>query len=611
MCGISAIISPGREPAPDVIERMTDRLAHRGPDAKGHKRLSGCHLGHTRLSIIDLGTGAQPMSDASGRYWITFNGEIYNYRELREELRKKGWCFNTNSDTEVIMVAFAAWGKDCLHRFRGMVAFVIWDTQTREAFAARDLFGEKPLYYAVARDGALLFSSEIKGLLASGLIAPRLDLAAVDAFLALGYVPPDRTIYENVKTLPPGHYLEWNRGRVHVTRYWFPRLETCEVSLDEAAEHLRELLQQAVRRQMVADVPVGAFLSGGLDSSTIVALMQRQSNRPVKTFSVGFGDYINELPYARAVAERYHTEHHEIDLGAPPVAEMLQRMATVYDEPFADTSNIPTYLISEFASAHVKVVLSGDGGDELFGGYAWYRPLAVSERVTGSLAKWVLFRILSRMLRERIRSLHRYSVAVGLASRWPDMWLRAAMSNVWFRDRERRDLWADRGKEARSGFPGDYFRPPRDTEGLNRGFYFDLTSYLPGDILVKVDRAAMAHGLETRPPFLDRDLVEFALSLPASLKVNGEREKILLRHACEQYWPAEMRARAKQGFGSPCGVWLGLPEVRGVQKRIFAKGSRLRDLLPGLSAGSHRYGPYKTWILLVLGLWLETCPSNE
>jgi asparagine synthase (glutamine-hydrolysing) len=343
------------------------------------------------LSIIDLESGAQPMKDESGRYSITFNGEIYNYQDIRTELVKLGHRFNTHSDTEVIMRAFAEWGTECLHRFRGMYAFAVWDEREQRLFAARDLFGEKPLYYAVTDQGSLLMASEIKALLASGLLEPKLDLQAVDAFLAFGYVPPDRTIYKNVHTLPPGHHLEWDGSRVSVARYWQPRFDPHAISLDVAAERMRELLHQAVRRQMVADVPVGAFLSGGHDSSTIVALMQQETRQPVKTFSVGFGEYINELPYARAVAPLPH-RHHEIDLGAPPVTELLERMVGVYDEPFRDPSHIPTYLISQYARRSVKVVLTGDGADELFGGYAWYPIMAASTEVSATWLKWFILR---------------------------------------------------------------------------------------------------------------------------------------------------------------------------------------------------------------------------
>jgi len=333
--------------------------------------------------------------------------------------------------------------------------------------------------------------------------------------------------------------------------------------------------------------------------------MQQQSSQPVKTFSVGFGDLINELPYARSVARLYETEHHEIDLQTPPVAELLERMAEVYDEPFADSSHIPTYLISEFASRHVKVVLSGDGGDELFGGYRWYPPLALSDQVDRSHLKWCLLRTVSKLLRDRIPALARHSNALGLAARWSDMWMRGVMCHVQFRDRERRQLWGERITDVASFAPGDYYRPAPDAAGLNRAFYFDLTCYLPGDILVKVDRAAMAHGLETRAPFLDRDLAEFALSLPTALKVRGHETKIVLKTACQRYWPRELWQRDKQGFGSPTGTWLGLPDVQALVHRVFSPKSELRRLLPGLPPGSRPPRDYRTWCLLTLGLWLE------
>src|SRR5438128_3230435 len=343
---------------------MVEHLGHRGPDAYGYAAVDGCQLGHTRLSVIDLSSGAQPMSDINERYWITFNGEIYNYRELRRELVARGYQFRTQSDTEVLLCGFQEWREGLLDRLRGMFAFAIWDCVEQRLFAARDLFGEKPIYYAETSDGSLIVASEMKAITASKLVRTSMDLTSVDAYLALGYVPPDRTIYSEVRTLPPGHYLVWQNSRAAVAPYWKPRFEPVHISLEEAAEELRRLLRQSVGRQMVADVPVGAFLSGGLDSSTVVALMQEHSRIPIKTFSVGFGSHINELPYAREVAERYRTEHHEIDLGAPDIAPLLDRMAVVYDEPFADSSNIPTYLLSEYARQWVKVVLSGDGGDE-------------------------------------------------------------------------------------------------------------------------------------------------------------------------------------------------------------------------------------------------------
>lgn len=600
MCGIAIVI--GEQQGSLAAGRMIASMEHRGPDRRGLSSLGACSLGHARLSIIDLATGDQPMSDASGRYWISFNGEIYNFRALRTELERSGVVFQTQSDTEVVLAAYAALGAACLDRFRGMFAFAIWDGEKKTLFAARDLFGEKPLYYATGDDGSFAAASELPSLLSSGIIQPLLSCEAVDAFLMFGYVPPDRTIYQNVSTLPPAHYLTWSGGRVEITRYWKPRLEPQSISMADASEQLRGLIEQAVERQMVADVPVGAFLSGGLDSSTIVALMQQHSAIPVKTFSVGFGDRINELPYARAVAQRYRTEHHELDLGTPDVASLLERMADVYGEPFADTSHIPTYLISQFAARHVKVVLSGDGGDELLGGYWWHMVLARAGRIPRSFALWAVLRITSRLLSDRNRALRDSSVAAGWAARWPDSWLATVQSHVVINARHRRKLW---GRDVSLYLPGAYYEPGNEIRGMDRGFFFDLTHYLPGDILVKVDRAAMAHGLETRAPFLDRDVVEFALSLPAALKVDSQRGKLILREACERYWPQELHGRGKQGFGSPYDQWLDFPDVQALMRRVTGRGSRLRQLLRGPVEDAMTRRDYRAWVLLTLGLWME------
>jgi len=606
MCGIAILLNRSDAGADDAAKRMVARIAHRGPDHEGERRIGDCILGHARLSIIDLSSGDQPMSDAAGRRWITFNGEMYNYRELRAELMALGHEFRTQSDTEVVLAAFAQWGPACLDRFRGMFAMAVWDSAEKTLFAARDLFGEKPLYYATADDGSFAAASELKAVLAAGHLRPRLSIESVDAFLTLGYVPPDRTIFSNVATLPPAHYLVWRDGRVETTRYWQPRFDPQPMSMHDAGNEVRRLIEQAVQRQMIADVPVGAFLSGGLDSSTIVALMQQHSARPVKTFSVGFGTMINELPYARAVAERYGTEHHEIDLGEPDVASLIERMIGVYDEPFADTSHIPTFLVSEFARKYVKVVLSGDGGDELFGGYWWYAPLAKSEDIPLALAQWVVLRAISVALRHRHRALTARSHAAGLAARWDDVWTRDVMSQTVFRAHLRQRMWGERHVPPFE--PGGHFRPSSGTNGLNRAFYFDLTSFLPGDILVKVDRAAMAHGLETRAPFLDRDLAEFALTIPADLKVRGDETKAVLREACRQYWPPSLWDRPKQGFGSPIGRWLKLPSMQPLLDRVFRRGSRLRELLPGIPDSARHGADYRHWTLLTLGLWLE---ANE
>jgi asparagine synthase (glutamine-hydrolysing) len=606
MCGIVALVHGGALIAPRVVECMLSTLSHRGPDAHNTVMLPGCDLGHVRLSIIDLESGSQPMQSTDGGLWIVFNGEIYNYRALRAELVQLGYVFRTHSDTEVVLAAYSTWGTNCLNRLRGMFAFVIWDAQSKELFSARDPFGEKPLYYANMPGGGLVFASEIKGIEVSGLVRLELDRESIDGYLALGYVPPDRSIWKAVSPLQAGHYLRWNEGCAEIVRYWTPPIQKLKVGLDDAAQQLRELLSQAVDRQLVADVPVGAFLSGGHDSSTIVALMRKHSSGSIKTFSVGFGRQINELEYARAVAHHYETEHHEIDLGLPDVAEMLERMVDVYDEPFADSSAIPTYLISQFARQHVKVVLGGDGGDELFGGYGWYSSLLVAEKMRPSRLRWIILRIMSRMLRDRYEKIRRHSVAYGLSARWPDTWTRTVMTETYFSASERTALWRNSPDKPRPFWPSQSSKPPVEIKGLDQAFYFDLTSYLPGDILVKVDRASMAHGLECRSPLLDRDLAEFSLSLPAALKVSEEERKIVFKEAASDWWPEVVRNRSKHGFGAPYQFWLSLPQVQSLLKEVFRSNSRLHKLFPGMDVTyQSRQASYKTWMLLVLGLWLE------
>jgi len=598
MCGIAAIV--GGSPPAGAVASMVDALVHRGPDERCETALPGCALGHARLRILDLATGSQPMTDAAQRYWIVFNGEIYNFRELREELERKGRAFRTSSDTEVVINAYDEWGRACLDRFRGMFAFALWDTRAKTLFAARDLFGEKPLYYAAGRGGAFLVASELRALLAAGLTERSLDRQSVDAYLALGYVPPERTIYEGVGTLPPAHALTWRDGRVDVAPYWRPSFGGHAVTLPEAAEELRAAAARAVKRQMIADVPVGAFLSGGLDSSTVVALMQQQSARPVKTFSVGFGTAINELPYARAVARRYGTEHHEIDLGEIDAVAMARRVAEVHDEPFADTSSIPTFLVAQYARRFVTVVLSGDGGDEMFGGYSRYVALQRSQSIRMATPQWLLLRAGSRLLRERWRGLAERSQIAGIAARAGDLWERNLMMHTVIAAPERLRL-----RGAANGYDIGAYQPPAHVAGLDRAFDFDVRVFLAGDILTKVDRAAMANSLETRAPFLDRDVAELALSLPATLKVcNGERKRVM-RAAFEPLWPEEIRERPKQGFGSPVAQWLRGPSMRALVDTVAAPSSRLRRLLPGLAAADLHRGNYASWTLLMLGLWLD------
>jgi asparagine synthase (glutamine-hydrolysing) len=597
VCGIAIIADRDDRPSRPVIVAMMNALAHRGPDGDGERTSGRCTLGHRRLAIIDLATGAQPLTDVTGRYSISYNGELYNYRELRDELSKLGHPFHTGSDTEVVVAAYAEWGAAALDRFRGMFAFAIWDARERSLFAARDLFGEKPLYYAISDEG-LVIASEIKALLASGCVKGELDRNSVDAYLAFGYVPPNRTIYSDVETLRPDHYLQWN-GSLSIHRYWSPRIETHERPMADIAEELRFVLRRAVRRQLVSDVEVGALLSGGIDSSIVVALAQKErTGPPIQTFSVGFGSTTNELPYARAVAQGYGTDHHELDAGEPPLPELLQTLARVYDEPFADSSQIPVFQIAQYARRFVKVVLTGDGGDELFGGYTRYLTLLDAERVSMPRLQWLAYRLAGRFG----AALNGRRRAVALAAQWPDRWRRAVMSHVAFPAESRSALWQSPASDEHLFDAA--FHPPADATGLDAAVHFDLTSYLPGDILCKVDRASMAHGLETRAPFLDRDVAELALSLPFAAKIDGGQTKVALKRAFENDLPAEVLRRGKEGFQAPINEWLTSPAMQPLLERVFDRHSPLLELLPGARC-ELVYRNHRTWILLMLGLWLE------
>lgn len=599
MCGIAVLTAPDGVEIPDkAIECMTLSLQHRGPDEQRWVRSTGCHLGHTRLSVIDLAGGQQPMQDLTRRYVIVFNGEIFNYRALRRELEGRGREFRTQSDTEVLLQAYLEFGLETPRRLNGQFSFAIWDRQEQQLFAARDRMGEKPFYWSVTSRGIFMAASELKALTACGLLKPKLSGAALSAYLALYYVPPDRSIYENVHLLKPGNSLTWKAGDLREWAYWCPRYSSNPV-LDRpaAVERIRELLGQAVRRQMVSDVPIGAFLSGGLDSSTLVAFLAKETGNPVRTFSAGFGDLINELPYAQDVATAYRTEHHAIQMDIP-VGELLERMAQVYDEPFADSSNIPTFLISEFARQHVKVVLSGDGGDELFGGYTWYEPLCTElhpdrkdarrkmsfpSRVREMLRKLKGFRI-----NEPNRLWERHLTGVGSWSAIPDEPARVPGRRQTYD--ALRSAWG-------SGVP---------LTGLDVATDFDVRCFLPGDILVKVDRAAMAHGLETRAPFLDVDLVEFVLGLPWHWRFSGTELKGLLREACGDLWPLSLRGRGKQGFGAPVDHWIIRPDVQTLWRRVCSPQSALAVVLPEMPFDAGRLPAQHAWTLLCLGLWLET-----
>ncbi len=594
---------------------MTRRLTHRGPDAGATIDVKGGWFGHRRLSIIDLSGGAQPMADPAERYWIVFNGEIFNFRELRNDLQSRGRTFRTHSDTEVLLQAYLEFGEKTPERLNGQFAFAIWDNHERKLFAARDRMGEKPLYWSTTSDGQLVLASEIKSILASGLIQPRLDRAAVDAYLAFLYVPPDRTIYENISILSPAHAMEWRDGKIRQWRYWEPKYSNGAIrDPREAVEEIQRLLEQAVHRQMVADVPVGAFLSGGLDSSTIVAYMTRNSTIPIQTFAVGFENVINELPYARAVADLYKTDHHELQMSMP-VGELLDQMTEIYDEPFADSSNIPTFVVARCARQYVKVVLSGDGGDELFGGYWWNTSRLRDQRLVDHPPRLFPLAVKAHAWRALTKLHHGFgsrrhqAVSLYEAARTmrvnPDLWERHLGVQCFFDAAQRRTLWDRDAVPSSQALLGGRFVPGGDVREMDRVVDLDVRCYLPGDILVKVDRAAMANGLETRAPFLDVDLVEFVLGLPWRMRFDEAQSKPLLHKACDELWPESLRTRAKQGFGGPVKDWMQRPDIRLRFDHATRSNGALADLLPGLAKALPKARPYQQWSLMCLGLWLE------
>ena len=603
MCGIAGIVA-------DLIDERHDRalrfmmaaLVHRGPDGEGRQSFGRCLLGHRRLAIVDLSTGHQPMCTSDGRLAVTFNGEIYGYQQIRRSLQD--FPFRTKSDTEVILALYRTYGHRTAERLPGMFAFAIWDESRQELLCARDRFGEKPLYYATGRNGEFLFASEIKSILASGLVEPVLDRHAVSRYLQRQCVRANQSIYKNIGALPPAHCLRYSEGRVEVYRYWSaPQIEN-DIDSSEAAEQFTTLLREAVRRQLIADVPVGAFLSGGLDSSTVCQVASSLV-QDLQTFSFDFEGDHSEVEYARAVAKHCNTQHTELATHGVEIADLLTRMQAVYDEPFADSSTIPSYLLSQEARRHVKVALTGDGGDEMFGGYLWYKPLLwmQSEGRIG-LLRWVAERAANRLARAvgipgAIAREHRI---MGLAyGRQYKSVLEAHRSQLNLLSPA--DI-ASLGLQSNATSDAEHDR----AGSMDDSILLDVNDYMPANNLTRVDRASMAHGLELRAPFLDVDFASFCISLPYRLKVSTREDKIILRQAFTQLWPAAIRKRHKQGFGAPVARWLQHPQVAQLERQLLHdRSSHLYDVVDYQAVQRLTLRDDSTlvrWTLLVLAIWL-------
>jgi asparagine synthase (glutamine-hydrolysing) len=588
MCGIVGIFDPRgeRQIERQTLHAMNERQHHRGPDEGDLYIETGVGLGHRRLSVIDLSTGQQPLFNEDGSVVIVFNGEIYNFRELMAELAGFGHVFRTHSDTEAIVHAWEQWGEACVGRLRGMFAFAIWDRNAKTFFVARDRLGIKPLYYAIAEDGCFIFGSELKALLAHPGLARKIDPCAVEEYFAYGYVPEPRTIYRGVMKLEPGHTLKLRVGASMPPpqQYWdVPFRPLGALSEADASRELNERLREAVQSHMVADVPLGAFLSGGVDSSAIVATMAGLAKEPVNTCSIAFNvAAYDESVYAAQVAEQYQTRHHCETVDNNDYA-LLDTLADLYDEPFADSSAIPTYRVCELARKRVTVALSGDGGDENFAGYRRYRlamaeqrvrsamPLALRKPLFGTLGKiypkadWAprvlraktTFEALSRDLVEGY--FHGVSVM-------PDR-LRARLFSPAFRA-------SLQGYAAFEVMRGHASAAPTD-DPLSIIQYLDMKTWLPGDILTKVDRASMAHALEVRVPLLDHQLVEWISGLPSSLKLRGQEGKYIFKKTLEPQLSNDILYRDKMGFSIPLASWFRGPLRRRVREALL--GPALAD----------------------------------
>ena len=622
MCGISGLVYTDASHPVDreLFRHITSTLTHRGPDADGFHFASGVALGHRRLSIIDLTTGDQPIYNEDGTRAIVFNGEIYNFQELRVELEARGHRFGTVSDTETIVHAWEEYGDACVTRLRGMFAFALWDARARRLLLARDRVGKKPLYYA--HDGErLLFGSELKALLADPSVKRDLALEAIDDYLAFGAVPAPRTVYRGIAQVPPGHYLVWENGRVTVTEYWDlvfqPGPERREA---DYLEELESVLDEAVRLRMVADVPLGAFLSGGVDSSAIVASMARQTSRPVQTTTVMFNERaFDEAAHARAVATALGTDHREV-LVEPRAADVLPKLVWHLDEPFADSSALPTYYVSLAARQRVTVALSGDGGDEGFAGYERrYGMNLLEDRVRRRLPRWFRRGLLGPAAAvwpkaDRLPRPLRWKFVLRNLSLEPEQAFFHDMS--LFTPGDKRHLLSDSFRRALgdhdpSALFARHFDRVRGLDHLSRILYVDTKAYLANDILVKVDRMSMANSLEVRAPLLDHRVLEFAATVPSALKYHATTSKYLLKRVVERRVPPSAVHRPKMGFSIPLAHWLRTDLRDTAHDLLLSPRAAGRDYFVPATVRTlwdhHQRGvrdhAHHLWALMMLEMW--------
>ncbi len=623
MCGIVGFTDlktgvHGRE----ILEKMNSCIVHRGPDDDGFYRNEKVSLAMRRLSIIDLAHGKQPIHNRDKTKWIVFNGEIYNFQELRSDLEKRGYEFYTNSDTEAIVHLYDEYGADCVRHLRGMFAFAIWDEVENTLFIARDRVGKKPLLYSHQPNGDLIFGSEFTALLAHPDISREVDYQAIDSYLSYLCIPAPLTAYKQIRKLEPAHYLIWKDGKIEMKRYWLPDFsKKIKISESEAIEETTRILRESTKLRMISEVPLGAFLSGGVDSSTIVALMAQESSQPVKTFSIGFEEQdFSELKYAKIVAEHVGAEYNEF-IVKPDALEVLPTLVEHYGEPYADSSAIPTYYVAKETRKHVTVALNGDGGDESFAGYERYAAMRLAEtyhKIPSLLRKTLVENAVnliptSEIKRSRARDLKRFVKAASLPKveryfRWVSAIDRNSKAELYTKD------FANRvASNNAADFISQWFAKANGSGILDATLLTDQMTYLPNDLLVKVDIASMANSLEARSPLLDHKVIEFAATLPESLKMKRTETKSLLKKVAARLVPAEVIYRRKMGFGVPVGNWFrsNMKDfVRGVllSEKSLSRGIFKPEVVKRYvdeHTNATRDYTYQIWTLLMLELWFQ------
>jgi asparagine synthase (glutamine-hydrolysing) len=615
MCGICGLYSPSEHPPAALVDTMRARIRHRGPDQGSTDAFGPCVLGHQRLQVVDPELGYQPVANETGDVVAVFNGELYNFAELRDDLASRGHDVRGRGDTPVIPHLYEEYGPGFVERLEGMFALALWDAPRGRLMLVRDRLGKKPLVWTRLGDGTLAFASELKALLSLPGVSREPDLAALDAYLALQYVPGTRTGLHGVQRLPPGSILVAEGPAERIERYWQPELAQEALSDEDWLARVREEVTAAVRKRLVADVPLGALLSGGIDSAIVVALMAQASSEPVRTFTVGFAaDRYDERPFADAVAKRYATRHHEVLL-EPDAAATLPRLAAAFDEPLGDEAALPLFLICEAARKEVTVALVGDGGDESFAGYERYAVMGLADRVPSPAASLGarLLRALPAGRRERRSPAFRAARFLEAAST-PRAERYGKLMQVFALD-ERAALWTDEAKEEIGALVSPGFllgpAPTRGIAGLQR---LDLDTYLVGDLLPKSDIASMAHSLELRSPLLDHRVVELGLSLPASLKLRGREGKVALRRAFADILPPAVAERGKTGFAVPLAQWFRGELQPLARELLLADDSRTRgwfrpaavERLVGEHASGRTDNGHRLWTLVMLELWQRT-----